>query len=165
MISSSTVFQFGFYSHISSPIKTMDVLKKHPKGNKVLPVIDLKNIFLCLLMIGQRRHMNIQSPFAFELCSVPASLIDEQGCLRKGNKSLLVKRLGVLDISPAAADIVIVDVSQLFYHIVSSVWPHGGTPSDLVASIQGHSSRYPGVNKVIVFDKYNNISAKDHERF
>ena len=49
----------------------------------------------------------------------------------------------------------------LFYHIV---WPHGGSPSDLIASIQGRLSHYPdGTKKVVVFDKYKDISAKDHE--
>ena len=37
-------------------------------------------------------------------------------------ESGLTKRLGVLDASPAIVDVVIVDVPQLFYHIV---WPHG----------------------------------------
>ena len=64
---------------------------------------------------------------------LPPALIDGQGCLRKGTKSSLVKRVGVVDISPKSADTIIVDVSQLFYHIT---WPHGGSPSDLVASIE-----------------------------
>ena len=122
----------GFYDPISSPIKTLGIIKKKVKGNKVRPVIDLENIFLWLLMIGQRRQMELRPLFSHELCAVPPSLIDEHGCLRKGSKSGLVKRLGVLEISPAAADIVIVDIQQLFYHIV---WPHGGSPSDLIASI------------------------------
>ena len=42
----------GFYNSISSPIKTMDILKTHAKHTKVMPVIDLQNIFLRLLMIG-----------------------------------------------------------------------------------------------------------------
>lgn len=151
----------GFYNPISSPIKTMDILKKKVKCNKGLPIIDLENIFLRLLMIGQRRQMDLQSLFAYELCSVPPSLIDEHGCLRKGNKSVLVKRLGVVDFSPPIADTIIVDVSQLFYHIV---WPHGGSPSDLIASITARLNHYPGAEKVVVFDKYKDVSAKDHER-
>ena len=68
----------------------------------------------------------------------------------------------MLDVLPTAPDIIIVDVSQLFYH---TVWPHGGNFSDLIASIQGWISRYPdGAEKIIVFDKYKDISAKDHER-
>ena len=76
----------GFYNPISSPIKTMSVLKKKVKGNKVRPVIDLENIFLWLLMIGQRRQMELEPLFSYKLCSVPSSLIDEHGCLRKASK-------------------------------------------------------------------------------
>lgn len=112
--------------------------------------------------MGQQRQIEFDSLLAYELCAVPASLIDEHGCLRKGSKSELVKRLGVAETLPTPADIVIVDVSQLFYHIV---WPHGGILSDLLSSIQGRLSHYPaGTEKIIVFDKYQDISAKDHER-
>ena len=132
----------GFYASISNTIKTMETLKKPVKGNTVLPAIDLENIFIRLLLIGQRRHMELPSLFTYELCSVPPSLIVEHGCLRKGNRYGLVKRLGVFDISPVAADIVIIDVSQLFYHIV---WPHGGSPTDLIVSIQARLYHYPGI--------------------
>ncbi len=74
-----------------------------------------------------------------ELCAVPPSLIDEHRCLRKGNKSDLVKRLGVPETAPLAAESVIIDVSQLLYHIV---WPHGGSASDLVGSIKNRLNRY-----------------------
>ena len=106
------------YNSISSPINTMDMLKTHAKDTKVLPVIDLQNIFLRLLMIGQWRGMELEPLFAYVLCAVPPALIDKHGCLRKSSKSGLMKRLGVLDASPAMVDVVIVDVSQLFYHIV-----------------------------------------------
>ncbi len=100
--------------------------------------------------------------FAYELCAVPSSLMDEHGSLRKGNKSDLVKRLGILETLPTAPDAVIIDVSQLFYHIV---WPHGGVPADLIASIKGRLSHYPNdSDKIVVFDKYQGVSAKDHER-
>ena len=65
--------------------------------------------------------MELGPLFAYELCAVAPALIDGHGCLRKANKSGLVKRLGVVEISPKSADTVIVDVSQLFYHMV---WPH-----------------------------------------
>ena len=52
--------------------------------------------------------------------------------------------------------------THLFYHIV---WPFGGKPSDLVESIKERLNHYPNESKkAIVFDKYENISAKDHER-
>ena len=100
----------------------MNILKAHAKDTKVLPVIDLQNIFLRLLMIGQWRGMELEPLFAYELRALPPALIDKHGCLRKPSKSGLMKRLGVLDASPAIVDVVIVDVPQLFYHIV---WRHG----------------------------------------
>ena len=114
-------------------------------------------------MIGQRRQkLELEPLFDYELSAVPASLIDEQGCLRKGNKSALVKCLGVIECTLATADIVIVDIQQLLYRIV---WPHGGSPSDVVESIRHRLSRYPHeAEKIIVFDKYQDVSAKDHER-
>ena len=116
----------GFYNAISSSIKTMFALKGQAKGTKNRPVVDLETIVLRLLMIGQQRKIELGPLFAYELCAVPPALIDGQGCLRKGNKSSLVKRLGVVDISPKPADTLIADVSQLFYHMI---WPHGGIPS------------------------------------
>ena len=63
---------------------------------------------------------------------------------------------------PATADIVIVDVQQLLYRIV---WPYGDSPSDVIESIRRRLSRYPHeAEKIIVFDKYQDVSAKDHER-
>ena len=78
---------------------------------------------------------------------------------REGN--IYLKQV-TLEVSPTAPDTIVVDVSQLFYH---TVWPHGGNLSDLIASIKGRINRYPDVaEKIIVFDKYKVISAKDHER-
>ena len=152
----------GFYNPISSPTKTMSVLQKRMQSKNVRPALNLGSIYFRLLMIGQQRKIELDHLFVYELCAVPSSLIDENGCLRKGSKSDIVKRLGIPEALPTAPDAVIVDVSQLFYHIV---WPHGGIPSDLIASIKGCLSRYPNnADKIIVFDKYQGISAKDHER-
>ena len=62
-------------------------------------------------MIGQWWQMELGPLFVYELCAVPSSLIDEHGCLRKANKSGLVKYLGMLEILPIPADNEIVDVS------------------------------------------------------
>ena len=140
----------------------MSLLKKQIKGKGVRPVIDLESIFLHLLMIRQQRDIRLEHLFAYELCAVPPSLIDEHGCLRKGNKSDLVKHLGAPETHPSTPETIIVDVSQLFYHIA---WPQGGVPSDLISSIKARLSRYSDdADKIIVFDKYLGISAKDHER-
>ena len=145
----------GFYAPISYPIKTMvDAMKSKTKPGK--PTIDLENIFVRLTMIGQRRQLELGPLFDYELSAVPASFIDEQGCLRKGNKSALVKRLGVIECTPATADIIIVDVHQLLYRIV---WLNGGSPSDVIESIRRRLSWYPHeAEKIIVFNKYKDVS-------
>ena len=52
--------------------------------------------------------------------------------------------------------------SQLFYIII---WPHVSSPSELIASNEEHLSNYPEASeKIVVFDKYQDISAKDHDR-
>ena len=55
----------------------------------------------------------------------------------QGNKSDLVKRLGVPETLLTTPDTIIIDVSQLFYH---NVWPHGGSPSDLISFIKAGMS-------------------------
>ena len=83
----------GFYAPISCPINTMgDDMKS--KRNPDKPAIDLENIFDRLMMIGQRRQLELGPVFHYELSAGPTSVIDEQGYLRKGNKPALVKRLG-----------------------------------------------------------------------
>ena len=47
----------------------------------------------------------------------------------------------------------------------STTLPHGGAPSDLISSIKARLSRYADdADKLVVFDKYRGISAKDHDR-
>ena len=60
----------GFTDPISTPIKTMDV-RKHVKSSEVTPVIDPENILIRLLLVGQRRQMELGLLFAYELCTVP----------------------------------------------------------------------------------------------
>ena len=52
--------------------------------------------------------------------------------------------------------------SHIFYHVIG---PHGGSQSELIASIKEHLSNYlEATKKILVFDKYRAISSKDHER-
>ena len=118
----------------------MSVLKKNVKNNKDRSVIDLENILLQPLMKGPWRLIVLKPLFACELCVVLLFLIDGHGCFIKCNKSDFVKLLSVIEVLPPIADIVIVDVSQLFYHIV---WPIGGSSSDLIASKHGCLYCYP----------------------
>ena len=62
----------------------MEYLKKGVNiGDKV--VFDLESIFLRLFIVGQQRDMELMPIFGYELCAIPPSLVDEYGCLRKGN--------------------------------------------------------------------------------
>ena len=77
----------GFHAKLSSPVKTMDKLKHGIKiGDQV--VFDLESIFLRLLLVGRQRERELLPIFGYELCAVPPSLVDEYGCLRKGNKAV-----------------------------------------------------------------------------
>ena len=49
-------------------------------------------------------------------------------------------------------DAVMIDVSQLFFHIV---WPCGSSITDLVGSICEHAAQYPKeAEKILVLDKH-----------
>lgn len=151
----------GFHAKITSRVKTMEILKRGIKiGNKT--IFDLEAIFIRLLMVGQQRQLQLAPIFSYELCAVPPSLIDEYGCLRKGNKYVLANRLVVQQLGAPDPDVVIVDAQQLLYHVV---WPCAGDASVLAESIKGRISCYPaGTEKIVVFDRYDDLSAKDHER-
>ena len=90
---------------ISSPITTMSLSKKQVKDKRFRLVINLESIFR-LLMIGQQRQMEIEPLFVYELRAESPSLRDEHRCLRKGNKSDLVKRLGVPETLPCTAETI-----------------------------------------------------------
>ena len=55
----------GFYDPISSPIKTMCVLKNQVKCKKATPAIDLESIFLRLLIIDQKQQVELEPLFAY----------------------------------------------------------------------------------------------------
>ena len=123
-------------------------------------VFDTESIFLRILMVGQQRHLLLAPIFSYQLCAVPPTLADEFGCLRRGNKAALMNRLGIKLSWPRSPDIVIVDGQQLLYHVK---WPCGGDPSVLVASLKARLASLPG-ECVLVFDRYDHISPKNHER-
>ena len=149
----------GFRVKMSSQVKTMEQFKRGMKvGDKT--AFDLETIFLRLLMVGQKRQLQLGPIFQYELCNIPPSLIDEYGCLRKGNKSILANRLGLKQVS--APNIDRVDIQQMLYRIV---YPYGGDASDFSENIKPRVSCYcAGTEQVLVFDRYDNLSAKDHER-
>ena len=101
----------------------MEHLKPGVKiGDKV--VFDIESIFLHLLVVGQQHEMEILPIFGYVLCAAPPSLMDDCGCLQRGNKAIPVHKLGVKHRKPPRPDVVIVDAQQLLYHVV---WPCGGS--------------------------------------
>ena len=52
---------------------------------------------------------------------------------------------------------VIVDAQQCMYHVI---WPCGGT----VESLNARLAMCGPAEKILVFDRYDDVSAKDHER-
>ena len=65
------------------------------------------------------------------------------------------------DLQPDAPDIVIVNGQQLLYHIVS---PCAGSASDLANSMKDKLGQYQPTEVLVIFDRYDDRSAKDHER-
>ncbi len=68
-------------------------------------IFDIQTLFAQLLVVDQQRGVEV-------------TLIEEFGCLRKGDKTVFVKYLGVPVSSASAPAVVLVDVSQLLYHVV-----------------------------------------------
>ena len=128
-------------------------------------LFDLEAIFIGLLVVGQHRQLQLTTIFQYELRAVPPSLIDDYGCLWKRNQSVLCNRLGVVQVDPSTPDVVIVDMQHMLYHII---WPHGGDAPMLFENTKQRLSSYhgypPGTEKIVVFDRCDDISAKGHER-
>ena len=102
-------------------------------------IFDTETLFARLMVVSQQRGMEMIYIFQYERIPVTPSLIDNFGCLRKGDKTVLVKCLGVPVNSPPAPDMVLVDASQLLFHVV---WPVAGTAGDLASSFGVRLSRY-----------------------
>ena len=92
---------------------------------------------------------------------MPPSIIDKFGILRKGSKAQLMKKLVIVSTEPSNPDYVIVDAGQLLYHVV---WPSDGTVSTIATSMVAKLQPYNALPTTVVFDRYGNVSAKDHER-
>ena len=101
--------------------------------------------------------MELLSMFGNELCVVPPSFVDEYGCLRRGNKAILVHKHH----KPPRHDVIIVVAQQLLYHVV---WPCGGSVSVLAESQKARLALCAAKEKILVFDRYTDISAKERER-
>ena len=137
----------AFHSKIERKVKTMQEMKKVVIVNGKV-IFDIETLFAGLLVVGQQRGVEVTHIFQYELIRV----IDEFGCLRKGDKTVLVKCLGVPVNSAPAPDTVLVDASQLLYHVV---WPVAGTAGDIALNSGVRLSHYPPeARKIVLFDRY-----------
>ena len=101
---------------------------------------DIETLFAQLLVVGQQCDMKVTDVFKYKLSPcIPPSLLDEFEHLRKGDKAVLVKCLGV-SVNSASAPDELVGGSRLLYHVV---WPVAGTAGALFTSFGVWLSCYP----------------------
>ena len=103
----------AFHSKIERKVKTMQEMKMVVIVNGKA-IFDIETLFPRLLVFSQQRGVEVTDIFQYELSHVPASLIHE-------------------------FDVVLVDASQLLYHVV---WPVAWTAGDLASSFGVKISRY-----------------------
>ena len=159
-ISSTLHLKVSINQYWSGEMKTMETMKNGIKVGDAM-IHDMEALFIRLLIVGQNRKISLVSVFEYGLCAVPSSKIDEFGFIRKGNKANIVKKLAIISTEPCPPDEVIVDGGQLLYHIA---WSCGGTISTVATSMATRLKNYSVISTKIFFDRYGNVSAKDHER-
>ena len=115
-----------------------------------------------MLVIGQKRCINLREVFMYELSLVPFALYDQYGDILSGTKSTLTHRLAQYIPNTDTPNLVIVDGIELICHVV---WPQNGTVQTLCESMV---SRVADVNIVdgvyIVLDRYKTGSIEEHGR-
>ena len=136
----------------------MSVLTMQVNGNKVMLVIDLEHVFLCLLLIGQRRLMELGPLFAYNLCVVSYHSSMSMVVFAKRSTSWCWSTTLVC--------------LRSFQHLVTfhrecfaagrSTILCGHKVAELIASLQGCLIHYSDW-EIIVFDMYQYISANVRE--
>lgn len=141
----------GFHKKTEKKVKTMQQMKK-AISVKRKPVYDMESIFTRLLVVGQQRATEMKEIFKYEFSGIPPALVDEFGCLRKGDESVLVKRLGCPCENVPASN-VLVDASQLLFYVVWQL--SGGTVSGIADTMMVllKSDMYRTAEKFVNFDR------------
>lgn len=121
---------------------------------------DMEKLYGRLLVISQKRDIDLAELFEYELAPLPSSLFDEYGDMRKSTKAILVKKLAVsatATLGPVDAELV--DGNEAIYH---KLWPKNVTveqyANQFVKSFAESHDTY------IIFDRYDENSVKAHER-
>ena len=88
----------------------------------------MERLYARLLILSQPRDISLQELFKYELSTVPASLFDDYGLMRKGNKSVMVNNLAVF----ASTDLANVTLELEALH--HRPWPKLGTDHEFANS-------------------------------
>ena len=160
----------GFYTSIKKKLVSLEVLKKGVKLGE-LAVYDMNTFFKRTILIGYKLFVEDYIMLSHELCTYPASFIDQYGDLGQGTKSSLMAKLAVYITDQHVPDVEIADGNALLYHIT---WLQNGTVSVIAESMgsrlrSGTTNYHPPLtlsfHKIIVYqDRYIDVSHKSHER-
>ena len=140
------------------PISNLCLSQIKKNHSQVTFSIVYEALFARFLIIGHQPNIQLLSVFQYKISSVPHSLVDEFGYLLKGDKSVLMKRLG--SDSESVPNVLLAD------HIV---WRTSGTVADIAESCKAcltSGEKYQGATIFIIFARwaYEELSAKDHEQ-
>ena len=84
----------GFHEPLRKQVTTMETLKKGCKvGNGF--VYDMEKLYGRLLVVSQKRDINLKTLLSYELAPLPPALFDDYGGLWKGTKATLLHKLAV----------------------------------------------------------------------
>ena len=148
-----------FYAPIKKQVISMEVVKKKVKIGNV-DIYDMEKLYARLLVISQKRNIDLAGVFEYELSPVPSSLFDEYGDMRKGTKSTIIQKYAVFSESLSEpVDLELIDGNESLYHCQ---WPKKATMKVFVKNFVTMFNRPYEV--IVVFDQYDEYSIKSHER-
>ena len=147
-----------FHQKVEQKVYTMKIMQKGIQvGDKT--IYNMEKLYARFLILSQKRNITLENLFSYELAPLPPSLFDENGLMRKSNKSKLTKKLEFISEDIPDIDYEIVDGNELLYHIQ---WPKSGSVSDLKEILLRTCTKSFPV--YIIFDKYTHMSIKGYER-
>lgn len=115
---------------------------------------DTEKLFGRLLIISQKRQIDLEDVFGYELAPVPSALFDDYGDMRKGTKSVLVQKLAVFVNQPDSVQVELMDGNEALYH---TFWPKSTTIQQFADSFcRSYSHRQH--HTYVIFDKYDKNS-------
>ena len=148
------------FSSLNKPVKTAN------SRSSVIVKQD-RQCFSRLLVVGQKRKVDLQNLLSYELSSVPVSLCHNDGSLRKTQKSVLLHELekGICSSSMKKniQAITVVDLMATIQSIPKSSKKRFGEFS--IAILENILAKFKESNQIhVVPDRYFNQSIKDLER-